>query len=287
MPEPEFVRAESVKDAIAALSRAPGDCVIVAGGVVVGSLINQRLISPAVLIDISRIRSLKRIERTPEGGVRIGALVTHEEMRCSPDVAASAPLLVEIAADISCPRLRSRGTLGGSLCTIGSQGDPATGLIALGACINLRGAGGERSLPLEEFYKDAFAVDLKPGELVEGVTVPPMPKHLVFGFCKLAPRKAMDFTQITASVAVTRGHGDAIERVSIGLNGVGATPSRPRRTEVALRQLNQASDWSDIAASLDQEIEPTSDLAYSAGYKRRLAAVALRRAFNRALSSIT
>src|SRR5262245_43710994 len=81
MGEPEFVRAGSVDEAIAAIGRAPSDSVIVAGGVVVGSLINQRLVSPAILVDISRIHSLRGIERMPDGGVRIGALVTHEEMR--------------------------------------------------------------------------------------------------------------------------------------------------------------------------------------------------------------
>jgi CO/xanthine dehydrogenase FAD-binding subunit len=50
----------------------------------------------------------------------------------SPQIKAAAPLLSEIAEEISCPRLRNRGTLGGRICTIGGQGDPATRLIALG-----------------------------------------------------------------------------------------------------------------------------------------------------------
>jgi carbon-monoxide dehydrogenase medium subunit len=287
MVEPEFVRADSVDEAIAALGRAPTDSVIVAGGVVVGSLINQHLLSPAILVDISRIHSLRGIEPTLEGGVRIGALVTHEDMRRSRALATLAPLLVHIAAEISCPRLRNRGTLGGSVCTIGGQGDPATGLIALGAHLSLRGPRGARSLALEDFYKDAFAVDLRPGELVESVTVPPMPKGVGFGFCKLGPRKAMDWTQITASVVLTHGGDNGLDHVRIGLNGVGPTPSRPRKAEEAVRQHGQRSDWLAFAASLDQDIEPSSDLVYSAAYKRRLAAVALRRAIDGALASLS
>src|SRR5262249_24755601 len=98
----------------------------------------------------------------------------------------------------------------------------------------------------------------------------------------LAPRKAMDFTQITASIVITR-RSTEIEQVRIGLNGVGPTPSRPRLTEAALRQINRARGWTEIAASLDRQIEPTHDLIYSAEYKRRLAAIAVRRAFDRAL----
>jgi carbon-monoxide dehydrogenase medium subunit len=286
MVEPEFVRAGSVDEAIAALARAPSDSVIVAGGVVVGSLINQRLLSPAILVDISRIPSLRGIERTPEGGVRIGALVTHEDMRRSRVLATLAPLLVHIAAEISCPRLRNRGTLGGSVCTIGGQGDPATGLIALGAHLSLRGPQGARSVALEDFYKHAFAVDLRPGELVESVTVPSIPNGAGFGFCKLGPRKAMDWTQITASVVLTHGGHDELNHVRIGLNGVGPAPSRPRKAEEAVRQHCQCSDWMALAASLDSDIEPSSDLMYSAEHKRRLAAVALRRAIDGALASL-
>jgi aerobic carbon-monoxide dehydrogenase medium subunit len=286
MVEPEFVRAASVDEAIAAIGRAPSDSVIVAGGVVVGSLINQRLVSPAILVDISRIHSLRGIERMPDGGVRIGALVTHEEMRRSCALATLAPLLVHIAAEIACPRLRNRGTLGGSVCTIGGQGDPATGLLTLGAHLSLRGPKGARSLALEDFYKDAFDVDLRSGELLESVDVPPMPTGASFGFCKLGPRKAMDWTQITASVVLRRGGDNGFDHVRIGLNGVGPTPSRPRKAEEAVRQHGQHSHWSALTASLDEDIEPSSDLVYSAAHKRRLAAVALQRAIDGALASL-
>ena len=281
MLEPEFVRATSVEGAIAALGRAPHDSIVVAGGIVVGSLINQRLLSPAILVDISRIGSLREIEITAAGELRIGSLVTHQEMLCSRAIQSAAPLLTEIAADISCPRLRNRGTLGGSLCTIGGQGDPATGLIALGAQLHLRGPNGARILALEDFYKDAFAVDLGDGELVEFVSVPPVPPGAGFAFCKLGPRKAMDWTLITASVMLT-GDG-AIADIRIGMNGVGPTPSRPRKTEAALRGWS-AGNWETAAAALNEEIDPPGDLVYSAGFKRRLAAVALKRAVEHALA---
>jgi carbon-monoxide dehydrogenase medium subunit len=284
MPEPEFVRATSVEGAIAALGRAPSDSIVVAGGTVVGSLINQRLVAPAILVDISRIGSLRKIEITGDGGLRIGSLVTHQEMLCSPAIASAAPLLKEIAAEMSCPRLRNRGTVGGSLCTIGGQGDPATGLIALGARLHLRGPNGARIVALEDFYKDAFAVDLGDGELVEFVSVPPARSGAGFAFHKLGPRKAMDWTQITASVVLTADGKGAITEIRIGMNGVGETPSRARKTEAALRGWSAAGDWVTAAAALNEEIEPPGDLVYSARFKRQLAAVALKRSVEHALA---
>ena len=284
MSEPVYVRASSVEQAIAALGRAPADSLVVAGGTVVGSLFNQRLASPAVLVDISRIESLRGIDVRDNGELRLGALVTHEEIRRSSVVARTAPLLAEIAVDISCPRLRNRGTLGGSLCTIGGQGDPATGLIALGAWLELRGPSGPRVVELEKFYKDAFAVDLHDGEIVELAVVPSAVAASAFGYCKLGPRKAMDWTQITASVALTRKSARKIATIRIGMNGVGPTPSRPRQLEAFFTGRSIAPEiWTAAKLVLDQEISPATDVIYSETYKRHLAAVAVRRAVERAL----
>jgi aerobic carbon-monoxide dehydrogenase medium subunit len=280
--DPHYVRPTSIDEAIAALERAQGDGLIVAGGVVVGSLLNQRLVSPAVLIDITHIDSLAGLEFTADGALRLGALVTHAQVLSSALVRNRAPLLSEIAAEISCPRLRNQGTLGGSLCTIAGQADPAAGLIALDARVHLRGPAGPRTVALLDFYKDQFTVDLEPGELLEAVTVPRMPVSARHGFCKLGPRKAMDFTQITAAVVVVRGRFDEIAEIRIGISGAGPAPHRPTNTEAALHG-SSAIDWPVVASVLDQEINPQGDLVYSEKYKRRLAAVTLRRAVERAL----
>jgi carbon-monoxide dehydrogenase medium subunit len=281
--ETQYVRADSVSQAIDALKAANGDGVIIAGGVVVSSLLNQRLASPAVLVDITRIGALKII-KADSGGLSIGALVTHSEVLSSPAVKGAAPLLSEIAEEISCPRLRNRGTLGGSICTIGGQGDPATGLIALGATINIKGAGGGRIIALENFYNDAFKVDLAPDDIVESVRIPPPKEGMRFAFYKHGPRNAMDFTQITASV-VWMPRDDRGFTVRIGMNGVGYTPNRPRKTEALLNGMDpEAIDWLEVEQEIANEVEPQGDLVYSEDFKRHLAGVTLRRAFERAMS---
>jgi aerobic carbon-monoxide dehydrogenase medium subunit len=283
MSHPRYVRARSVAEAIAALSGEPGEGLVVAGGIVVSSLLNQRLVAPNVLVDIARIGELSDIERRADGSVFIGALATHEDILRSAEIARSAPLLAEIATDIACPRLRNRGTIGGSLCTIGGQGDPATGLIALQAKLHLRGPSGARSLPVEHFYKDQFEIDIAPDEILERIEVPPLEPGACFGFCKIGPRSAMDWTQITAAIAFVLRAG-AVSEPQIGMNGVADTPNRPRNVEQVLdgRKPDRV-DWRAVAAALDAEIAPTGDLVYSAEYKRHLGKVTLNRAFHRAL----
>lgn len=280
MNEPQFVRAQSVDHAIDALKAAGGDGLVVAGGVVVSSLFNQRVASPAVLVDISRIEGLRYIKRT-QSGLSIGALATHDDVLRSPDVKAVTPLLTEIAEEVSCPRLRNRGTLGGSICTIGGQGDPATGLIALGATMQIKGPGGERIAQLEDFYKDAFEVDLAPDEIVHRIDVPVPQAGARYAFCKLGPRNAMDFTQITVSVVMAAAGSD----IRIGMNGVANTPNRPRATEKLIGAADVgAIDWDVVGEVLNGEISPQGDLVYTEDFKRHLALVALRRAVERALA---
>ena len=281
----EYLRATSVDEAISALASQAGDAVIVAGGLVVGSLINQRLASPALLVDISRIPSLKKIEAGADGSLTIGALTTHDDVHHSAVVKKTQPLLTAIAEDIACGRLRNRGTLGGSLCMMGQQGDPATGLLALDATIKLKGPEGSRSIPLETFFKDAFELDLGESEILEEVHVPAAPKGSRWAFMKQGPRNAMDFTLVAISVIARQGADGKIDHFRCGMNGVAPTAVRPRRAEAAvLGKTPGVIDWDAVGTALDNDIKPESDLVYSATYKARLAKVLLRRAVERALA---
>ena len=283
-----YLRATSVDEAIAALASQAGDAVIVAGGLVVGSLINQRLASPALLVDITRIPSLKKIEAGTDGGLTIGALTTHDDVLRSDIVKRTVPLLCEIAEDIACGRLRNRGTLGGSLCMMGQQGDPATGLLALNATIRIKGPEGSRTIPLEAFFKDAFELDLGESEILEEVHVPAAPKGAHWAFLKQGPRNAMDFTLVAVSVVARLGGDGRIDHIRCGMNGVSPTVVRPRNAEAALLGKSPgAIDWNAVGTAFDSDIKPESDLVYSASYKARLAKVLLRRAVERALAGGT
>lgn len=282
----KYVRALSVHDAIAALQESGEGGLLVAGGIVVGSLINQGLLAQDTLIDISRIDDLRRIGIERNGKLSIGALASHNDILKSAVVAQTAPLLVEIAKEIACGRLRNRGTIGGSLCMIGQQGDPATGLIALGAELRVCGPGGKRTVALHDFYRNAFEVDLRPNELVESVSVPPRSSIQRWGFAKLGPRNAMDWTQLAVSCVMSlqqpRGR---INQIRIGMNGVAPAALLARQAEDALlgQEVNSIT-WPAVIEALNLDIAPESDVVFSATYKRHLAAVLLQRAISKCLA---
>jgi carbon-monoxide dehydrogenase medium subunit len=280
-----YTRPSTVEEAVAALEEATGEANVIAGGVALGILMNERLLEPEWLIDIARIDAMKGIAATPEGGLRIGALTTHAAVARSAAVAAACPLLTEMAAEIACGRIRNRGTLGGNICLADPQGDPPVALLALGATLHAAGPGGTRGIPADGFFTDLYTTALQEDELLVAVEVPPAPAHGGTAYAKFAARRAMDYTStVSAAVNLIRDPGDGrITEIGIGLGGVGITSVRPVAAETALR-----GRWPDpeafalMADALGGEIEPLEDHLYSADYKRHVAAVILRRAVARA-----
>lgn len=106
----DYLRPREVDEALNAL-RAP-DAKVIAGGQSLGPMLNLRLARPKLLVDVSKIESLKQIK--DEGDAwRIGAAVTHAELEDRP-LAGCEPL-ASVARVVAYRAVRNRGTVGGSL----------------------------------------------------------------------------------------------------------------------------------------------------------------------------
>jgi xanthine dehydrogenase YagS FAD-binding subunit len=134
---------------------------------------------------------------------------------------------------------RSHAILGISpQCIATHPSDMAVALLALGADVHLRGAGGERSVPLGEFYLLPGATPeretvLLPGELVTHVTLPPTDRWTRSQYVKRRDRAAYEFALASAAVVV-RAQTDRLERVRIVLGGVATRPWRVPDAERSL-----------------------------------------------------
>src|SRR5262249_22073789 len=167
------------------LARRPGAKVL-AGGQSLMPALNMRLSQPELLVDISGL-PFKEIS-LEQGVLRIGALVTHSQIEKSGEIAKHAPLLAQAVKHVAHPAISNRGPLG---CT-SALADPAAEypacMVALDASIVVAGAGGERLVRAQEFFKGLFEVDLAPGELVAAVEVPAQLKDQRSVFLELARR---------------------------------------------------------------------------------------------------
>lgn len=285
MSDCRYTRACTIDEAVEALVEAKGEAHIIAGGIALGILMNERLVDPSWLIDLSRIEELKGIELLPDGTLRIGAMVRHRDIENSELVAQACPLLTEMVAEVACGRVRNRGTIGGNICLGDPQGDSPVALIALGATLRAAGPNGMRDIPVRDFFEDWYTTALNQDELLQEIRVPPPPTGSATAFGKFAARRAMDYSStISIAVRLVRDPGDGrISEIGLGCGGVGPIPVWPKRTEAVLINKQPTPEtFEAMRRALFDELDPVGDHLYSADYKRHVGSVILRRTLQRA-----
>ena len=109
----DYIRADTIADAIAALAGSPGAKAL-AGGTNLVDLMKYDVATPSRVVDINRL-PLKAIEDTADGGLRIGALVTNTDLAWHPQIAKRYPLLSSAILAGASAQLRNAATTGGNL----------------------------------------------------------------------------------------------------------------------------------------------------------------------------
>lgn len=202
-----YERPRHLDAAVALLFRAGGTAKIVAGGQSLGPMLNLRLVTPEIVVDISGIAALRRAG-IEDGELVLGALVTHADIEDGrvPDVTRGA--MARVAAGIAFRAVRNRGTIGGSLSHADPAADWVSALIALNAAVVVRGSAGTRTVPAAGFVTGAFETVLHADELIEAVRIPPLAPAARWGYAK-ACRKTGGFAHAIAAVVLDRGRGTA------------------------------------------------------------------------------
>jgi carbon-monoxide dehydrogenase medium subunit len=277
----EYVVANSIEQAVAALAQAGGDAKILAGGQSLVPMLNFRLLRPAILVDINRIPDLAFIEDAGDA-VKIGALTRHHQLETSPVIAEHFPILSHAMTHVAHLAIRNRGTIGGSL----SHADPAAELpmmaLLLGAKLHIISGGGKRTVDAREFFLDALTVDLAEDELLTEIHLPKLPPHTGWGFEEV-PRRAGDFALAAVAATITMSAG-VMKEARIALTGVAPTPIRASEAEVLLvGKKFEAKLMAHVIETIRAAIEPETDLHASSDYRRHLAGVLAGRAFATAL----
>jgi carbon-monoxide dehydrogenase medium subunit len=242
-------------------------------------MMRQQLVRPGCLVSLRDVRGLDRIE-TANGALRLGALVTHREVESSPIVQERLPVLAETFRRVATVRIRHMATVGGALAHADPNQDPPVTLIALGARVDVRSAGGRRELPLDEFFRDYYESALEPGELVVAVTVPVLAPRTGAAYVKFLPRTADDYATVAVAATVTlEADGERCRQARIALGSVGVTPLRARAAEAVLAGERIGESVLRAAGEAARGgVDPLSDHRGSAAYKREMTAVMVGRA---------
>ncbi len=269
----------SLREAFALLERHGEGAHLLAGGTALLLLIRSGLLLPDHIISLQRIGGLREIGISPDGGLEIGALVTHREIERSALVQRFFEPLAQTFGRVATVRIRNQGTLGGNLVHADPAGDPPPMLMALDARIVMASNAGPRTVPVCEFFTGLFETALQPGEIVTAVRIPPPSPRTRGTYVKFLPGSQDDYATVSVAATLARDASGACSHVRIALGAVGATPLRARRAEAALLGSKPTRELlASSAALVMEEIDPLDDLRGSAAYKREMARVWTRRA---------
>ena len=234
---------------------------LLAGGQSLVPVLNFRLASPPLLIDLNRIGALAGIREEADGALVIGAMTRHRAIEKSQLVRRANPLLSAAMPHIAHAQIRNRGTIGGSL----AHADPAAELpavcVACDAEMLIRHASGTRRVPARQFFRGFFTTALEPNEILASIRFPAWPAHRRHGFVELARRRG-DFAIVGVALTAEGGKADiaifGAEEVPRLFAGERVTPDTP--------------------GSIAARCAPRSDHHASADYRRELIEVLTRRA---------
>lgn len=167
----DFVRAESVEEALSVLSNEGTDARILAGGQSFMPMLNMRLARPKVLVDIMRVMALAQFDQS-NGEIVIGAGVRQARLLETDGLARSLPLVAQALPYTGHVQTRSRGTVCGSIAHADPSAELPLCLVALQGHVHLRSVSRRRKLPAAEFFTGVMATARADDELIEAVSFP-------------------------------------------------------------------------------------------------------------------
>jgi len=270
----EYVRAESIDDAVSALAAAGEDAKVLAGGQSLIPVLRLRLAYPSTLIDLGRVPELRGV-RDDGDAIVIGAMTTHDEVLHDALVAEHAPLIAQATATVADPQVRHRGTFGGALAHADPAGDLGAVAVALDCQFVATGPGGPRTIAARDFFLDYLTTALGADEILTAIRVPKLGAGWSTHYEKFN-RVAQAWAIVGVAAAVRRENG-AIAQARIGLTNMGSTPLRATAVESALAGASPDA----IGSAADHAAEGThapSDLSGQADYREHLARVLTKRA---------
>ena len=275
-PQFGYTRPATVEETLALLTQYGDDARILAGGQSLAVLLNLRVASPRVVIDINRISALSGIA-VNDGTIRIGALTRHAAIERSAVIASRLPMLAQAITHVGHPAVRTRGTFGGSCALADPSAELPACSLALDATFVAASSQGERRIRAEAFFRGTYTTSLRPDELLTTIEFPVPPPGDRSAFAELARRHG-DFAM--AGVAVhARVDGDTASDLRVVAFGVHDSPTRMRQIEKVLdgRALTTATIKQSISA-LDADLHPRGDIHASAAAKAHFVRVLTARA---------
>jgi len=227
----DFIRPQTLPEALAFLSQNAPDTTILAGGTDVMIDMRAGELNRRYLLDVSRLVELRQIDIT-DGELAIGAAITITEISKSEIIERHAPAL-RIAADkfASC-QVRNIATIGGNVAHCSPCGDTVPPLLIHDAEAVVVSHHGQRVVPIEEMAGGPYHCTLQPDELITHFILKPKPETVAFvDFQKIGRRKELAVARLSLAAMIGQESDRSISFIRLALGSCTPTPHRFRDIE--------------------------------------------------------
>jgi len=212
----EYARPETLAQAIALLEHEGARARVLAGGTDLVIRLRDGTYEPAVVVDVKRIPELAPSIAQVDGLVRVSAGTVMTDVADSALMQRWFPALVDAARVVGSVQIRNRATLAGNICNASPAADTAPALLVYGATVVCFGPGGERRIPLDDFFVRSGVTALAPADLVTAIELPLPSGRVGAAFQRRTRRRGHDLASVTVAVAI---HESGEVRLAFGSLG--------------------------------------------------------------------
>ncbi len=284
----EYLRPASLRELEGLLARHGDEAVLLAGGTDLLVLVKEKVLSPRLVIDIGNLPELQGISWSETDGLTILAGTKVAAIETDPLVREYAPALAHAAAQLGSTQVRCMATMAGNVCHASPSAETPPVLLAHGAELTLARDGGERRVPIAEFFLAYRKTALQPGEYLKAFHLPTLGDNAAVAYRHRGLRRAMEIDMVNVACYLELEDDRASARaVRIALGAVGPVPYRAVEAEQALAGRPVGPDFLEEAGRLAaQEAAPIDDVRASAAYRRKMVRVLVKRALTACYEAI-
>ena len=272
----------SMADALKLL-RELEDTRILAGGTDLLVDLKEGLVETKHLISLHKIEELKGI-KTRDDQIRIGALVTPNELASNSLIQKYLPALSEASGSMASKQIRSMATIGGNIVSAVPSADLPPCLIAADASVLLVCSEDTREVALLEFFRGPRLSICREEEILTEILIPIPEGKTGISYQKVMLRNANALAVASVAAKITLNNGK-IEKAAVVLGAVAPTPVLALEASSCLQgEVPSDSLFHKAALIAKDESSPITDIRGSIWYRKQIVGVLTQRALKEALS---
>ena len=283
----QYHSPNSFSSAAEIAANAQGSIRFLAGGTDVLVQLRSELFTPDTLIDIKKADGASYIERTADGGWRIGAAVAGAEISEHPHLKNDWPGVVEAVDLIGSTQIQGRATLVGNLCNGSPAADSVPASVAADARILVQSLSGERTMSVMDVPHSPGKTNLEKGDVVKAILLSARKERSGDAYLRFIPRSEMDIAVAGCGVWLQLDEGGAVSAARVSLGAVAPTVLNVEAAaEAIIGTRLDDNALKKLAGAARDACNPITDRRGTVEYRTHLAGVLAKRAakiaFNRA-----